>query len=689
MTIAIEFPNDIRDEDAPGSGTAWLTVSVPHSGTEPGGGRIVRASPRACRLLEQDADAITRRPFTALVTDSSRHIARSLLMAGGRAGGTGGGDGPSQQPVEFEVADGSVICMVSATRVGTAYLEGRGEDDEADVLLIRLEEGRRWDNWETLRIGAVLSGESLWMYDEDRDRISWLDGEQVHHRIGPGQSLNLEGFFATLHEEDRERVAEVFHELRRGERDRVDVDYRVTGGQDHHRWLRTRARMVRFGFGGPRRVVGTTADTTASVERHRALSEAYASELRRGDLVAELSASFIAASTEAELTDAILHRLAPAFGGTGTLLAVVDDDRLRVTFGDGIDPALAHSLNGLPLDAPKPLTEAIRTGRPQFIASRDDYRATWPKAHSLLHATGAESFVMVPFLAGAGRPLGGWVITYNRPRRLTPQERTLLGALANLAGQAWERIRLHSARVELANAVQRSMLPQRLPALEGLEIAARYVPARTGLDVGGDWYDVIDLPDGAAACIIGDVQGHNVTAAALMGQVRTAMRAYVWQDPEPDQVLARTNELMLRMGVRTFATCLYVLVTPDGVLRTARAGHVPLVQADADGTTAVREAPGGLPLGIMPGAAYPIVEYALPEGGMFALVTDGVVEGPRLSVDEGLARLGGTLRERVGAPLDELADRAMEPARATGHDDDAALLLVRRSGAHRGAPGDA
>ncbi|MCZ4119981.1 SpoIIE family protein phosphatase [Streptomyces sp. H39-S7] len=686
MTTAIEFSGNNQDESsedegALASGTAWLTVSVLPTGGEPGGGRIVDASRRACRLLERDADAITQHPFTALVTDGSRHIARSLLMAGGRSGA--GDETVTRQPVEFELSEGSVICMVSATRVGTAYLEGRGEDDEADILLIRLEEGRRWDNWETLRIGAVLSGESLWMYDEDEDRLSWLDGEQVHNRIGPGQSLDLDGFLATLHTEDRDRVAEVFHELRRGERDRVDIDYRVSEGPEHLRWLRTRSRMIRFGFGGPRRIVGTTADTTASVERHRALREAYASELRRGDLVAELSASFIAASTEAELTDAILHRLAPAFGGTGTLLVFVDDDRLRVTFGDGIDPALAHSLNGLPLDAPKPLAEAIRTGRPQFIASRDDYRATWPMAHSLLHATGAESFVMVPFLAGAGRPLGGWVIAYNRPRHLTPQEWTLLGALANLAGQAWERIRLHSVRVELANAVQRSMLPQRLPALQRLEIAARYVPARTGLDVGGDWYDVIDLPGGAAACIIGDVQGHNVTAAALMGQVRTAMRAYVWQDPEPDHVLACTNELMLRMGVKAFATCLYVLVTADGLLRTARAGHVPMVQAGPDGTAVVNEGPGGLPLGVLPEATYPIVEYTLPEGGMFALVTDGVVEGPRLSVDEGLARLGDTLRDRAGSPLDELADRAMGPARATGHDDDSALLLVRRNGVTR------
>ncbi|MCX5387035.1 PP2C family protein-serine/threonine phosphatase [Streptomyces sp. NBC_00083] len=650
---------------APRADGMWMLVAP---AAEPAGAaELVQASPRARAALL--GDATPRWSFTDLLAPTSVSISRQLLLDALHGGGR-----VFRQPIEYAHPGGAVICMTSARRID------RCDGDPAVLVEIEEEEEGEWLHWEALRSMTVLADHSLWVYDEEADAFSWLDGERLYNGMGPGDTMSLDALLGLVCAQDVSRVEAAFWALRRGHAQRVDVDFRMADEHGRLNWLRTLARLVRFGFDGGRRVVGTTTNTTAAVERHQTLVKAHADARRRGDLVQELAAAFVAAATEDELTAAILNKVAPAFGGTGTLLAFVEDERLRVTFGAGIDPALARSLHGLPLDAPKPLTEAIRTGTPQFIATREDYRRSWPQAHGLLDATSAESFVMIPLRGQGAAPLGGWVVTFDRPHDLSNQERTLVGVMADVAGQAWERIRLQSARTELAGTVQRDLLPATLPAVVGYEIEARYSPAHEGLDVGGDWYDVIALPDGGTACIIGDVQGHNVQAAALMGQVRTAMHAYAWQEPAPDQVLARTNDLMLQMRMPVFATCLYALLTPDGRVVTARAGHVPLVHSTGDGAQ-VREYPGGPPLGVVPGSRFPVHALEMAPGDLLALVTDGLVEGPRLPIDAGLAVICEATARRREAPLAEIADVLMAQTDSmTGHVDDRAVLVVRRSG---------
>ncbi|MFG3280996.1 SpoIIE family protein phosphatase [Streptomyces sp. NPDC048111] len=641
----------------------WVLLSP---AAEPGAAEVIRASPRARAVLL--AGGTGRSRFGDLLAPGSVAISRQLLLDASRGGGR-----TYRQPIEYAQPDGAVVCMTSA--------RGLTRCDGGRALLVEIEEQEQgeWLHWEALRSMTVLADHSLWVYDESSDTFGWLDGERLYNGLGPGGSMSLAELLALVHPEDVGRVEDSFWALRKGETEQVDVDFRMQDEHGRPNWLRTLARMVRFGFDGSRRVVGTTTNTTAAVERHQSLLKAHAAARRRGDLVQQLAAAFVAAATEDELTAAILNKVAPAFGGNGTLLAFVEEGRLRVTFGDGIDPALARSLHGLPLDAPKPLTEAIRTGTPLFIATRDDYRRSWPQAHGLLDATAAESFVMIPLRGQGASPLGGWVVTFDRPHDLSNQERTLAGVMADVAGQAWERIRLQSARSELAATVQRNLLPVTLPDALGYEIEARYSPAHQGLDVGGDWYDVVALPDGSTACIIGDVQGHNVQAAALMGQVRTAMHAYAWQEPAPDRVLARTNDLMLQMRLPVFATCLYALLTPDGRVETARAGHVPLVHSARSGAR-VREYPGGPPLGVLARNTFPVSAFALAPGDLLTLVTDGLVEGPQLPVDTGLAAVCDTTSRLRGAPLARIADALMTQGgdSLTGHVDDRALLVVRR-----------
>ncbi|MFG2576423.1 PP2C family protein-serine/threonine phosphatase [Streptomyces sp. NPDC048481] len=268
-------------------------------------------------------------------------------------------------------------------------------------------------------------------------------------------------------------------------------------------------------------------------------------------------------------------------------------------------------------------------------------------------------------------------------KRRTDDGDELLARLGSLTAQARERAELQRSRVELALALQRGMLPRDLPAVPGFRLAVTYAPACHGLNVGGDWYDVFAMPDGRIGLSIGDVQGHNIEATAFMGQVRVGLRALASVTGEPGALLARTNELLLSLGGDLFATCTFMRLDPaTGVLESARAGHIPCVWATADGKSGVAEDEGGPPLGVQGGMEYPVTRYRLTKGGVFVLLTDGVVEGPTLSVEEGLdqvVRLAG-IAAVAGMTADSLAAAVIRRAELIGHEDDAAVLVVRHDG---------
>ncbi|MFI9626107.1 PP2C family protein-serine/threonine phosphatase [Streptomyces sp. NPDC052042] len=260
----------------------------------------------------------------------------------------------------------------------------------------------------------------------------------------------------------------------------------------------------------------------------------------------------------------------------------------------------------------------------------------------------------------------------------------LLATLQQLTSRARREVELHRARVELAEALQRGMLPATLPGLPGLRAAARYAPARNGLDIGGDWYDGFRLPDGALAFAIGDVQGHDVEAAAFMGQVRIAMRAMAATASDPGEIMGRTNDLLLSVDSGLFATCTFVRLDPVArELRSARAGHVAAVWATADGRAGITSDEGGPPLGVQAGERYPVTRRRLTAPGAFVLLTDGVVEGPSFPLEEGLEAVTRLVAARVSATAGELADAVLDSAERTGHEDDAAVLVLR----HGAPPG--
>ncbi len=248
------------------------------------------------------------------------------------------------------------------------------------------------------------------------------------------------------------------------------------------------------------------------------------------------------------------------------------------------------------------------------------------------------SRAFLPLIA-SGRPVGACVLGFERPRTYSAEVRTVLTALAGLIAQALERARLYDSEAALARGLQEALLPHRLSEHPQVETEGCYLPGTQGMDVGGDWYDVVEAGDGLAL-VIGDVQGHGVQAAATMGQLRSAVRAFALRDNAPHQVMGGTNRLLIDLDPGQFASCCYIRLDPDtGYARAVRAGHTQPLLRHPDGRAEVLDLPGGLVLGVDPQARYPVTHLRLEPGAVLALYTDGLVEQPGHDIDEGVEAL--------------------------------------------------
>ncbi|MFD7611359.1 SpoIIE family protein phosphatase [Streptomyces sp. NPDC059828] len=244
--------------------------------------------------------------------------------------------------------------------------------------------------------------------------------------------------------------------------------------------------------------------------------------------------------------------------------------------------------------------------------------------------------------------------------------------------EAAERLRASERRHrETAVTLQRSLLPQELEQPDDLRIAAEYRPGGTDAAVGGDWYDVITLGAGRTALVIGDVMGRGVRAAAVMGQLRTAVRAYARLDLPPHEVLQLLDGLASEIDATQIATCVYAVHDPnEGHLVYASAGHLPILVRDADGVVHRAEEPTGPPLGTG-GWLHTSGTIALPPGSLAVLYTDGLVERRGEDIDEGVAALEQALAGASGSPQ-VVCDRLIRSLGVTAeHDDDVAVLVLQ------------
>ncbi|MCQ4084955.1 SpoIIE family protein phosphatase [Streptomyces sp. RB6PN25] len=244
--------------------------------------------------------------------------------------------------------------------------------------------------------------------------------------------------------------------------------------------------------------------------------------------------------------------------------------------------------------------------------------------------------------------------------------------------QAAERLRT-SERLqrEAAVTLQRSLLPQELEQPDDLRVAATYQPGGTDAAVGGDWYDVITLGAGRTALVIGDVMGRGVRAAAVMGQLRTAVRAYARLDLPPHEVIQLLDGLAAEIDATQIATCIYAVHDPsEARLSYASAGHLPILVRDPDGTIARAEGPTGPPLGTG-GWLHTSGSVSLEPGATAVLYTDGLVERRESDIDEGVAALEQALAGATGTPQ-VICDRLLRALGVTAeHDDDVAVLVLQ------------
>ncbi|MDT0406721.1 MULTISPECIES: SpoIIE family protein phosphatase [Streptomyces] len=447
-----------------------------------------------------------------------------------------------------------------------------------------------------------------------------------------------------------------------------ELEFRVLQPDGPPKWLRLRGRLVHGGEGRPPRLVGFVAD--ASTLR---------SEITDVARVQRLAAALATAVTVRDVGKAVVAALRRPLRADRIALAELEGERLVVTVLDPPEPEAWPELwraewRGEWPDAP------VRTMPTLAAALREGRARIWPAGSPLetaLAEVGPGGLAMLPLPAG-NRIAGACLIGWDTPHDFGPDERALLTAAAGLAGQALMRARAFDAEHELVGMLQRQLLPRRLPQLPGAVAVARYLPSTAGLELGGDWYDVIPLPDNHVALVIGDVQGHSAGAATLMGQMRTALRAYAVEGHPPDVVVSHANRLLMDMETDLFATCCYVDIDmEEGFAWCVRAGHLPPVLRYPDGRTEIAEAEGGPPLGVVRQSDFPMSPLRLQPGTLVALTTDGLVESPESDIDEGMFRFARQLAATDPADLGPVADDLLGKAPRS---DDVALLLMRYDG---------
>ncbi len=291
----------------------------------------------------------------------------------------------------------------------------------------------------------------------------------------------------------------------------------------------------------------------------------------------------------------------------------------------------------------------------------------------ILRQKGIRSLLGVPLLV-SGRVLGVLHVGSLTPRIFDDDDRELLQLAGDRAAIAIEHAELFEQR-RIAETLQRRLLPQELPAIAGLELAARYLPA-AGSSLGGDWYDVFELPGGRVVLAVGDVVGHGITAAAIMAQLRTALRAYAIEEHEPGSVVEHVNRMMMELGPAAMTTLAYTVLDPaEEQLELILAGHPPPLLVRGDGNPEYLPLQGAIALGAAPGSTYSAHTVPFPAGSMLVLYTDGLVERRGRSIDDGLERLQDFSRNvhDVEHVCGDIVDRLLsdEP------EDDVAVVAAR------------
>ncbi|RST07744.1 PAS domain S-box protein [Streptomyces sp. WAC07149] len=445
----------------------------------------------------------------------------------------------------------------------------------------------------------------------------------------------------------------------------------------------SRAGETRPGVGG------LLVDVT---DRERALLEATAA--RRRLALLDRAAARVGTSLDVDTTARELVEVAVPDFCDGCVVELVEwmnpaeafDPRLplftrRIASGTVLPPPAPELVAGLErveYPAGSGIHRMFAAGRPLCVRVDEEFAAgatDRPGRARLLLESGLDRIVIAPLVArGTVQGIAMFGRSSARPD-FTEQDLSLAGELASRAALCLDNARLYSRVQDIALTLQRALLPSALAGSEHVAIAHRYLPGSRATEVGGDWYDVIDLPGDRVALVVGDVMGHGVPAAASMGRLRITAKALARHGPEPERLLGELDACARESGIE-LATCVYVEYDPrTGRARIANAGHPPPLVRRPDGTVETLGGGLGVPLGVG-GVPFRTACAHLPDGAVLALYTDGLVEARGQDIEAGL----DALRERLAAvegPLEEEVDRVLSALVPDAATDDTVLLLAR------------
>ncbi|MCX5329732.1 MULTISPECIES: SpoIIE family protein phosphatase [unclassified Streptomyces] len=451
------------------------------------------------------------------------------------------------------------------------------------------------------------------------------------------------------------------------------------------RWTHTQGYIRRDETGRPRRIVGIVRDATQEVQdiedRRRQASRDEARQ-EQTNVVQLTTAALAYARTVDDVIDVLkdTHGLTH-LGATSLVMGLVEAGRIRLV-AEGPAGSFVPGTDVTRIDEPYPMSEVVRTLTPRFIESPQEFAESYPLLWPHITDLSITSAAYLPLIAQA-RPIGAMGLLYSDRRGFSPEDRNVLVALGSSIAQSLQRAMFYEQEKDLASGLQQAMLPRTIPSVRGADVAVRYRSAAFGRDIGGDWYDLIPLPGGRVGAVIGDVQGHDTHAAAVMGQLRIVLRAYAAEGHTPATVMARASVFLHELDTDRFATCLYAEADlATGVVQVVRAGHIDPLVRQADGSCRRVPVEGGLPLGLSAEFGrleYPVGTVELDPGNTLMLCTDGLVETPGADLDDGMQTLTALI---ASGPADvrDLADRLIDVAEERGGDDDVALLLLRRRG---------
>ncbi|MGX4653140.1 SpoIIE family protein phosphatase [Micromonospora sp. SCSIO 07396] len=424
-----------------------------------------------------------------------------------------------------------------------------------------------------------------------------------------------------------------------------------------------------------------TADEAARRILLDAVAGLCSQALRRAELtasaraMAEFAARLSVTRSTGETIEVILDAAPSALGAALPGLAMRDEGRRVRLWHAELPSGLVATFDDLTIDDPRPIARALRTGERIILRNRAEFAARHPGLPDPAGEYGMVTTVVLPLLDASRRPIAALGFGWPRERALHDDDLALLDTVADLCEQTLERVRLAAAEHNLVTRLAGRLRTSATIGPPGLELATRYQPAMSGLHLGGDWYDLVDLDDGRLAVVVGDVVGHQVEAAADMAQLRTVVNTLIRSGVPLAEVFPRLTGLL---GVGFLGTCLAMVVDPvAGQAQVARVGHPHPVLLPAGRPPEMVWTGHSLPLGLVRDPV-PVTTVAFGPGDLLVAYTDGLVERRDQAYDAGVTALHEVLVPVRDQPVEVIADTLL--TKLSGSDDDQALVIIRHAG---------